>query len=70
MAQSKAHMEASNRYNKKAYDRFSMMFKKGQKDIITAHAKSLGKSLNGYINDLIAADMGDKLTKPEKSDSD
>ncbi|MFR2046294.1 MAG: hypothetical protein ACLS31_11670 [Oscillospiraceae bacterium] len=39
---------------------------KGQKDQIAAHAASKGMSLNAYINALIAADMGEKLTKPEQ----
>lgn len=61
---SKAQTRASNKYQAKAYDRVALLVKKGQREIIKAHAESLGKSLNAYINDLIFADMaahGQKL---------
>lgn len=54
---SKAQTKASNKYQSKAYDRIALLVKKGQREIIKAHAESQGKSLNAYINDLIAADM-------------
>lgn len=57
MAQSKAHIKASNKFNAKAYDRVSLMLPKGQRDKIRAHAESKGLSLNGYINELIKKDM-------------
>ena len=68
MAQSKAHIKASNKYNAKAYDRASLMLLKGQKQQVTEYAKSKGLSLNGYINALIAQDMGEKLTKPNREE--
>lgn len=66
MAQSKAHSRASNKYNAKAYDRLAIQVYKGQREQIQAYAAEKGLSLNGYINRLIAEDMGDKLTKPER----
>lgn len=66
MAQSKAHSRASNKYNAKAYERLAVLVYKGQREQIQAHAQANGESLNGYINRLIAEDMGDKLTRPEK----
>lgn len=66
MAQSKAHSRASNKYTAKAYDRLAIIVKKGQREQITAYAAKKGMSLNGYINSLIAADMGDELTDPRK----
>lgn len=66
MAQSKAHSRASNKYNAKAYERLAVLVYKGQREQIQAHAQATGESLNGYINRLIAEDMGDKLTRPEK----
>ena len=57
MAQTKAHQKASNKYNAKAYDRLAILVKKGERDIIKAHAEAQGLSLNGYINKLIAEDM-------------
>lgn len=49
--------KVKDRYNEKAYDRHTVRFKKGEKARIQAHAASQGKSLNGYIVDLIAQDM-------------
>lgn len=69
MAQSKAHSIASNKYNAKAYDRLAIQVFKGQREQIKAYAESHGESLNGYINRLIAQDMGEALTKPQKQDS-
>lgn len=57
MAQSQAHIKASNKYNAKAYDRINVNVKKGEREKIKAHAEAKGLSLNGYINKLIAEDM-------------
>lgn len=57
-----ASNKASQRYNAKAYDRLAIRVKKGQSEKIAEYAKSKGMSLNGYINSLIAADMGEKLS--------
>ena len=47
-----------NEFNKTAYDRVSINFPKGQKDVIEQLWKSKGyKSLNAYVNDLIKQDM-------------
>ncbi|MBR1749604.1 MAG: antitoxin [Ruminococcus sp.] len=54
----KAETRAKNKYNAKAYDRIALQVKKGQRDIIRKHAEAQGLSLNGYINKLIAKDMG------------
>ena len=45
------------KYNAKAYDQLRVVVYKGEKDKIKAYAESIGKSLNGYINDLIISDM-------------
>lgn len=45
------------KYNAKAYDQLRVVVYKGEKDKIKAYAESIGKSLNGYINDLIVSDM-------------
>lgn len=66
MSVSKSQAKATNKYNAKAYDRLAIRVYKGQAEQIQAHAASKGMSLNAYINALIAADMGDKLTKPEQ----
>ncbi|MBQ8637341.1 MAG: hypothetical protein IJ423_05070 [Clostridia bacterium] len=59
---SEAQNKASQKYQKKAYDTYLLRLRKGQKEQIQAYAESNGESLNGYINRLIAEDMGDKLT--------
>ncbi|MBP1565425.1 MAG: antitoxin [Oscillospiraceae bacterium] len=63
----KTSSESKNKYNAKAYDRVSVMLKKGQREIIADYASSQGLSLNGYINKLISEDMGEALTnvKPD-----
>lgn len=68
MAQSKAHSIASNKYNAKAYDRLAIQVYKGQRELIKTHAEANGESLNGYINRLIAEDMGEALTRPQEQD--
>lgn len=52
-----------NDWNAKKYDQVRLNVLKGQKEKIQEHAKSKGLSLNGYINSLIAADMGEKLSE-------
>lgn len=54
---SEARKRANQKYNEKAYDQIKIMVKKGERDIIKQFAESRGKSLNGYINELILADM-------------
>lgn len=63
---SKARIEANNRYNAKAYDRINIAVPKGQKDIIKSHAESNGESINGFINRAIDETMErDKANKAE-----
>lgn len=57
-----------NEWNAKKYDQVRLNVLKGQRDQIKAHAEANGESLNGYINRLIAEDMGDKLIKPSKTE--
>jgi predicted HicB family RNase H-like nuclease len=52
--------EATIKYLKNNYDELrGIRVPKGQKDVIKAHAEKKGLSLNAYINELIAAGMGD-----------
>lgn len=63
---SKEHyIERQNEFIKQTYDRFTLTFPKGKKDIFKAHAESNGMSLNSYINKLIAEDMGEELKQDE-----
>ena len=50
MAQSKAHIRASNKYNVKTYDRLAIYVKKGQREELKKYASEHGMSLNGFIN--------------------
>lgn len=55
----KTSTASKNKYNAKTYDDLKIRVKKGEGEIIKYHASAQGKSLNGYINDLIKADMGE-----------
>lgn len=57
MPYSEAQKRATAKYNAKAYDRIEVKVRKGQKEEIQARAEKLQKSLNGYIVDLIEADL-------------
>ena len=56
--QSKAHIRASNKYNKSNYERIEIVVKKGEKAKIKTYAESKGQSTNAYITGLIYKDMG------------
>lgn len=47
----------NNQFNANAYDRINLTVPKWQRDVIKAHAESLGESVNGYIWRLIREDM-------------
>lgn len=57
MAYSEAQKEATARYNKKAYDRISIVVPKGKRQVIADFAKRQGKSINRFINDAIDIQM-------------
>lgn len=59
-----------NDFIKETYDRVNLTIPKGKKAIVTEYAKSRGLSLNAYINKLIADDMGEALTVPNKQQGD
>lgn len=50
---SKARIEANNRYNDKVYDRINIAVPKGHKNILQEIAGRHGLSVNGYLNKLI-----------------
>lgn len=62
---SEARIRANNKYNAKAYDRVNIAIPKGKKEVIQAHAKALGKSINGYVVEAI----DEKMTR-EKTQED
>ena len=61
MKYSNAQKEATARYNKKAYDRINIIVRKGQREIIKQFAASQGKSLNRFVLDAIAKEMGQNI---------
>ena len=50
MTATKAQQRAVNKYMKENYDEIKVRTEKGKKEIIRAHAESLGESVNGFIN--------------------
>jgi len=66
----KAQTKASAKYNAKTYEEIKLRVFQGQKSQVQAYAESRGMSLNGYINKLIADDMGEALTVPAKQQED
>ena len=51
MAQSKAHIEATGRYEKKAYDKILLRIRKDADlngDMLRAHAETMGESVNAF----------------------
>ena len=49
--------ESINRDMSKAYERITMLVKKGQKEEIKAHAAAQGESVNAFIKRAIAETM-------------
>lgn len=54
---SKTSSAVKRKYNAKAYDRIEINVKKGDKAKIQDYAKSLGLSLNAFINKAIEHSM-------------
>lgn len=50
MPASKAQQKAVSKYMKENYDEIKVRVEKGRKDMIKAHAESMGESVNGFIN--------------------
>ena len=55
----KTSVEVKERYNRKTYEDIRLRVKMGQKELIQQRAETLGKSVNGYIVDLIEEDLHD-----------
>ena len=53
----KTSSAVKDKYNAKAYDEIKVRVSKGQKDIIKAHADSMGESVNGFISRAIENQM-------------
>lgn len=57
MAQSKAHIAASGRWNAKNYDRITVFVKKGERDRLKSYAASRGMSLNAFIKHCVDKEL-------------
>lgn len=68
MSTAAARTRAASKYRKKAYDRFSVVFKKGDRDIYKEYAASRGKSLNGLIVELLKLEMERDMEAQEDAD--
>ena len=53
----KASSASKNAWNARNYDRVNLTLPKGKKDTVSAHAKSQGESVNGFINHAIDETM-------------
>lgn len=62
-------IKRQNKFIAEAYDRFTLTFPKGMKEVYKNYAEAQGMSLNGYINKLIADDMGETLTIPKQQEN-
>jgi len=63
----KTSSAAKRKYNDKAYDRFTISVRKGDKEKIAEHAAARGESLNGLISRAIAELMEREKTEPEET---
>lgn len=59
----KTSSAVKNRYNNKAYDRITIMPKKGSKDRYKAYAESQGKSLTALIVELLEREIKENVSK-------
>jgi len=47
---SEARRKANEKWNAKAYDELKVRVPKGKKEVLQAHSRKKGESLNGFIN--------------------
>jgi len=59
----KTSAAVKNRYAAKVYDRINLTVKKGQKNIIQAHAEQQGESINAFINRAIDETISNDAAK-------
>lgn len=63
-----ARTRAQNKYIEKAYDRINLTVPKGKQQIIKAHAKRQGESVNGFINRAISEAMARDTSGGEQNE--
>ncbi len=57
----KASAASKNRWNAKAYDRVNLTIPKGKKDVLQSYVTARGESVNGLINRLLRAELGQSV---------
>jgi len=67
MPVSEARRRANEKYNAKAYDQILLRVKKGQKEVIQAHADSRGESMAAFITRAIQETMERDAQKSDNS---
>ena len=58
VATTKSQQKAVYKYIKGNYDRLNILIPKGYKQIVEAHAKARGESINGFVNSLLRKELG------------
>lgn len=58
MAKTKTSSAVKQRYNEKAYDRLAVTIPKGKKGMVEEYAATHEESINGLINRLLRAELG------------
>ena len=65
MAQTEAQLRASRKYHEK-FDDLRIRVPAGEKEIIDAHAKSCGESMNGFVRRAIMEAMARDAEKEQE----
>ena len=60
-----ARTRANNKWNAKAYDRVNLTIPKGKKDVLQSYVTARGESVNGMINRLLRAELGQSVEEWE-----
>lgn len=61
-----ARTRANNKWNAKAYDRINLTIPKGKKDVLQSYVTARGESVNGMINRLLRAELGQSVEEWER----
>ena len=57
MAYSESAKRATAKYQRKTYDRISLIVHKGDREIIAKYCETQGKTVNGLINELLEREI-------------
>ena len=68
MANDNPTYRAIEKYKKKTYDRIELLVYKGEKQQIKDFAAKSGKTVNGFITELIRAEMNGENSSQQSTD--